>query len=300
MRSAILTCLALLAGCNVADTHLAGPPDGSMRPPDVGPDVGAPDAGIDVGAPDATLIHQTSGLPCDVAEVFGQHCTLCHTDPPQGFAPRPFLTRDELVQPLASDPSMTYADLAVQRMTSHVMPPAPWPPVDASEIAIVQSWITAGMPAGTCAMPTSPYDGPTTCTTGMHWTGGDTSSELMHPGQACIACHAGLTPAHTPLETFAGTVYPSIHEPTDCNGASGATDPITVTVLDHDGTMVTATANAVGNFSSTTPIVLPIQWATVTYQGRTRAMAAPAASADCNGCHTVGGSNGTPGRILLP
>jgi hypothetical protein len=40
--------------------------------------------------------------------------------------------------------------------------------------------------------------------------------------------------------------------------------------------------------------------AKVSYMGRERAMAAMQTTGDCNSCHTQGGANSAPGRILLP
>ncbi len=304
---AVLAVAALLSAC-VADVTLAGPPDGSVRPVDAGPDAGPPDTGIDVGPIDATLIHTPSGLPCDVAGVFGRNCTVCHTSPPQGGAPRSFLTREDLIATVPTDPSKSFALFALERMMTNMMPPPPTDPVTPAEIAIVQAWVAAGTPPGSCptTTTTTPYDGHSICTSGTSWSRGDAASAQMHPGRACIACHRALPTPPPVLETMAGTVYRSIHEPDDCNGESGVTNTITISVMDHQHHVITAVANDVGNFSSTAPIMLPILSATVTYvtatETRTRVMASPQLSADCNSCHTEGGggANGAPGRILLP
>jgi hypothetical protein len=183
------------------------------------------------------------------------------------------------------------------------MPPPPATPATPAEITTMQHWITMGMPASTAVCPAATvYDGTSRCTSGATWTNGNDSSPEMHPGLACIGCHTTYVPnPPDPVGTMAGTVYRTVHEPNDCNGvAATAADPITITVLDIDGHMVSAVANGVGNFFTADPIHLPIQWATVTYQGRTRAMASPQPSADCNSCHTEGGILGAPGRIVVP
>lgn len=289
-RAAWATAL-LLAACADEGRGLAGPPDGAR-------DV---DAGTDAGPPDATLVHAPSGLPCDVETLLGTHCTLCHTEPPQTGAPFPLLTYAQLTA-IAAPTTMTYADLCVVEMSAGRMPPAPTPRATAAQIAVLQDWISAGMPAGTSVCTdTTPWDGPSTCTSGTHWTQGDDSSPLMHPGRACLDCHATAPNPPDPQGTMAGTVYPSIHEPDDCDGVHGmSADPIEVSVVDHDGQVVSAIANTAGNFFSSTPLTLPIRSATVRYQGRTLTMASAQPSADCNLCHTEGGTLGAPGRILLP
>jgi hypothetical protein len=288
----IFSLLSVSSGCADEGPRLAGPPDGS-HDVDGGTDAGTP--------PDATLIHAPSGLPCDVETLLGTNCTICHTQPPQTGAPFPLLTHAQLTA-VAAPTTMTYAQLCVTEMTAGRMPPPPTPRATAAEIAVLQDWITAGMPAGTTACTdTTPYDGASTCTSGTHWTQGDDSSPDMHPGGACLACHSTASSPPDPIGTMAGTVYPSIHEPDDCNGVPGTTtDPIVVSVLDRNRQTITATVTASGNFFASSPVALPIRSATVTYQGRTRTMASAQVSADCNSCHTEGGTLGAPGRILLP
>lgn len=274
-----------------------------------GVDAGAPahDAGaVDASRVDAGPIdpaYDPTGLPCDVARVIGEHCTICHTRPLAGDAPFPLVTHEDLVADLiAGQPSSQVAGIALGEMQSGAMPPGPAPRVPAADVQIVADWVSAGAPAGTtqCAS-TSPYEGTTTCTSGAHWTMGEVASPLMHPGTGCLGCHAASATPPVPAGTLAGTVYASVHEPDDCDGVAGTDgDPIVVSVVDHDGHTISATVNAAGNFYATDPVALPIASATVTYQGRTRAMASAQPSADCNTCHTETGLSGAPGRIVLP
>jgi hypothetical protein len=143
-----------------------------------------------------------------------------------------------------------------------------------------------------------PYATAPTCTSGHNWTYGDSGSVLMHPGQACLNCHSMYFRA--PNFAFAGTVYPSAHEPDDCNGADGLNgDEMHVIVTDANGTVTDVFVNQSGNFYSYNTVTFPIT-AVVTYQGRTRAMTTPAPSGDCNSCHTENGTSAAPGRIMLP
>jgi hypothetical protein len=117
----------------------------------------------------------------------------------------------------------------------------------------------------------------------------------MTPGDTCVSCHA-KNPG-TPLFTLGGTVYPSAHEPNHCNGVnvSGAT----VVITDANKKVLTLPVNSVGNFSSTAAVATPFT-ASVSYAGNTLAMLTPQTSGDCNACHTATGTNGAPGRIMLP
>jgi hypothetical protein len=96
---------------------------------------------------------------------------------------------------------------------------------------------------------------------------------------------------------LAGTVYPTAHEPIDCNGTS--VSGATVVVTDAANRVITMNVNAVGNFYTQTQLALPFH-AKVVYQGRERAMSAAQTSGDCNGCHTESGAMSAPGRIMLP
>jgi hypothetical protein len=138
-------------------------------------------------------------------------------------------------------------------------------------------------------------DAPPVCTSGTSWTRGNHGSSDMNPGRSCLACHATM---NGPSLTFAGTVYPTAHEPDLCDGASGA-DGARIVITGADGNTLMLTPHLSGNFDSATEVMLPFT-AKVTYQGRTRAMTATQTSGDCNGCHTQTGVNGAPGRIVLP
>lgn len=138
-------------------------------------------------------------------------------------------------------------------------------------------------------------DTPPVCTSGNTWAEGNHGSSSMNPGRACLACHATMD---GPPLAFAGTVYPTAHEPDLCDGAGGP-DGAQVVITGADGKALTLTPGASGNFDTITTVMLPFT-AKVTSQGRTRAMTAAQTSGDCNGCHTQSGATGAPGRIVLP
>jgi len=142
------------------------------------------------------------------------------------------------------------------------------------------------------------YNTPLVCTSGDHWVSGDRGAASMHPGVACIACH---TAKQGPAFSAAGTVYPTAHEPDDCNGIDGLFTGATVYITGADGQTVHMLANFAGNFNfpASTKIALPFR-AKVVVDGRERAMTTPQMIGDCNACHTATGKNGAPGRIVAP
>jgi len=274
----------------------------------------------------------TTGVPCDVQAVFAAHCTTCHGARPSGGAPMSLVTYADLTAPAHSDPTRTVAALAVQRMqsTTNQMPPAPAARVASGEIATISSWIAAGYPATGCGTGTGgaagggsgsgsggatgaggssgatdggsvvtpdPFAVPPTCTSKTYWSGGE-GAATMDPGLGCISCHQGQREA--PSFAIAGTLYPTAHEPDNCNGAGAAASAgARVVITGADGNSVTLTPNSAGNFYYQGAVATPFR-ARVTYMGRTREMGQSQTSGDCNSCHTQNGANQAPGRILLP
>jgi mono/diheme cytochrome c family protein len=151
-------------------------------------------------------------------------------------------------------------------------------------------------------IPVDPFEAPPGCTSAAYWKEGE-SLQGMNPGEACVGCHASDPEGAAPLLRFAGTVYPTAHEPDDCIG--GPTSPEAsawVEVTGKDGTLINTPVVENGNFyffAATTTLEFPYT-ARVIQNGIPRAMKTPQTSGDCNGCHTQEGKNGAPGRIVLP
>ena len=129
------------------------------------------------------------------------------------------------------------------------------------------------------------------CPGGLAWTGGDKASPNMHPGLACVDCHAQNG---GPRFTLAGTVFAAT-APDDCIGAKDTS----IVITGADGKILTIAANEAGNFYSDLAVKMPYQ-AKVVSAGKTKIMFASQSTGDCNSCHTVAGANGAPGRITLP
>lgn len=254
----------------------------------------APDAAVSPNLPAG------ADLPCEVAELLTTSCSQCHGEPLAGDAKNRLLSAADLKAPAPSDPSQTNIQLAIARMKDTKKPMPPGAPLGADQVAILEKWVADGMPAGTCAASGgTDYNTPTVCTSNTYWTRGDHESEDMHPGVACIDCHRRK---HGPPLTIAGTVYPTAHEPDDCNGIGGAT----VVITDATGATFKAPVRASGNFKLTKTITPPYS-AEVQVAGKApRKMATKQTDGDCNGCHTEKGtttaSSATPapGRIMTP
>ena len=251
-----------------------------------------------------------TGLPCDIATILATNCLGCHSNPPVGGAPNPLVTYADLTA--TSSNGGTMADRSIIRMKDATapMPPAPSPAVSAADIAAFEAWVDGCMPMGDCggaggAGP-SPYDTPEVCSSNDTWTGGDEGSNHMFPGRACINCHDNPPPGADesgPTLLVAGTVYPTAHEPDDCNGVNGG-GTTTVEITDANDNVFTLAVNAVGNFMlepDQGSVTLPIR-ATVRQGDKLRAMTAAVPSGDCNSCHTLQGSGNpkAPGRIMAP
>jgi hypothetical protein len=258
-----------------------------------------------------------SDLPCDVASLLSSKCLSCHGTRLAGGAPMSLTNYAQLTAPAISDSSKTMAVVAVSRMmdTANPMPPPGYPAATSTEVAALQNWISAGYPTTGCSsvtpppadagtLPPDPFAVAPTCTSGKNWTGGINGSGSMQPGVACINCHKS-TGGEAPQFTIAGTLYPTAHEPDQCNGVNGTTAGAQVVITDANNKIITVTPNSVGNFYYTGAVATPFH-AKVTYMGRERDMVGGQTSGDCDACHTQNGTavpstaSPAPGRIILP
>ncbi len=281
-------CLSALAGCYLDGSGAAGE---------------EPNADHDGAAPEDAAIHgdsaplATTGVPCNVETILETHCWACHGESPT--APSRLVTYADLTGPSVSDATKTEAEEALARMesTTSPMPPSGTKPT-ATEVSTFAAWVKAGTPKGTsCAnadagtkTPTTqdagnPYATPLVCTSKKYWNG--TYDSTMHPGRACNDCHGW---------TIAGTVYPTAHEPNDCDGVDGKT---TVVITDAHGKTASLAVNSAGNFLYSSSLTPPYSVKVVSGT-KTRVMSTKAPSGNCNHCHTVTGSYGAPGRVMEP
>lgn len=269
-------------------------PDGGGRPSfddDSGMQggVGVVDGGAGTGA--------NTGLPCDIQQLLEIRCIACHSTSMR------LLTYADLQAKSGSNPQRTMAQESLARMKGMgaLMPPAPAVPPSMQEIATFEAWVNAGaqmgpectnmVDGGTLDAGPNPYNTPPVCTSGKYWMSGNSMS--MRPGEACQACHQKQG---GPNYSVAGTVYPTAHEPKDCNGSMGG---MNVIVTDKNNKVVTVPVNNVGNFATQSSLVAPF-FVKVVAGNKTRAMIGSLTSGDCNSCHTENGANNAPGRVMAP
>ncbi|MSP55676.1 MAG: hypothetical protein EXR69_08765 [Myxococcales bacterium] len=131
------------------------------------------------------------------------------------------------------------------------------------------------------------------CSSGSEWTDGDRGSDKMNPGEACNDCH---NRGEGPKFPVAGTVMGAIHDPDDCNGV----EDVTVIITDANGTATTLTTNSAGNFFIDRGSVKTPYTAVIEHNGVTREMLGSQTDGDCNTCHSADGTDGAPGRIVVP
>jgi len=287
-----------LVGCFVAPGGEGDDPDGAADPSS-DPTSNDPTPVLDdAGQPIAT------GIPCDIEKILAAHCSSCHGAKPS--APSRLVTFADLTATSVSDKTKTEAEEALARMesTTSPMPPSGTKPT-AQEIATFKAWVAASTPMGVecgatdagahvsdagtkdAAPAPNPYNTPLVCTSKKTWSGGYSST--MHPGVACIGCHSF---------NIAGTVYPTAHEPDNCDGVAGG---MNVVVTDAHNKTATIAVNSAGNFlyAPSTKLVPPFTVKVVSSKG-TRVMAGKAPNGNCNSCHTVKGASSAPGRIMAP
>jgi hypothetical protein len=141
------------------------------------------------------------------------------------------------------------------------------------------------------------------------WSRGTAKGANMLPGEACLHCHRGENflgqndggvSAPLILYDFMGTVFDGYRDVDTCFGAPP--DGVTVEILDKNGNVgATLTPFPSGNFYTglNSGIAVPYT-ARVRFDGGVNTMLTAQTDGDCNGCHTVYGLNGAPGRIVWP
>lgn len=246
------------------------------------------------------------GLPCDVKAVLVKGCIGCHGAPPSQGATLALASWSDLTAPSKTQAGKSVAEVCVLRMKDTTSPMPPGQPASAADILVLEKWVGAGMPKGTCGGAAGdggvdPYNTPPKCTSNTYWTGGDTKSAAMQPGLPCVTCHRLGGKATGKTFDVAGTVYPSAHEPNDCNGGPAG---VTVVITDANNQDHALAVNAAGNFYHADffgfqKFPAPYR-AKVVAGGKTRAMVAPQTDGDCNACHTQAGAQKAPGRIVAP
>ncbi len=299
----VITAGALLAACSSAPPSeivvvpgWAAPPNGtgSTTGPDGGPGQPPPSQGQDGGTtpPPSGSDGGTAaamGVPCDVATVFANSCTGCHSDPPIGGSLAGLVTYSDLMATSHEVPSLNEVQDSVARMQSSSSPMPPGGGASAADITTLQNWINAGYPMGSCggsgdggaggeggspppplgvfqnAPPFSPHTGNTT----------------HNAGQDCLNCHNGT--GDPDQFSFGGTVY-------DGNG-----NPVVgaeVRMIDANGTATSVYTGPNGTFYKTgTGFAAPAHIGVRNASSMANMLSGLQASGGgCSSCHCTGSS----------
>ena len=91
-----------------------------------------------------------SGVPCDVATYFAAKCTSCHGNPPLPSALAGLVTYGDSKAIPKEDPTKNEAELSLARMKNAASPMPPGALPSAADVAILDNWIKAGYPMGSC------------------------------------------------------------------------------------------------------------------------------------------------------
>ncbi len=265
----------------------------------------------DDGAEDTGTVED--GLPCEIDEILQTMCVSCHGPTPSSNAFNSILGRADLLADALTLPGSNVAEAALARFggSGPPMPPMPGTPLTPEQVADWDAWVAAGFPVGDCTThpEPDPFDVDPVCTSDVYWTGGlFNEDDEMNPGRECINCHQNPElfggDEGGPVFPFAGTVFPTGHEPDDCYGADGNASDVSVVITAAGGEELVMHINAAGNFwaeDGDLPDDFAQPWtAKVVADGQERLMVAPLEHGDCNVCHTQDGAEDAPGRIIIP
>jgi hypothetical protein len=150
--------------------------------------------------------------------------------------------------------------------------------------------------------PEDPFSAAPRCTSGELWHRNRQEGPEHLPGSPCNRCHhednAASGHGEAPIFNFAGTVYPTAHEPELCIAPAGMGGQ--VVVVYESGQVAIAPINATGNFMHHAEANAGAYLAKVIWNGRERQKRNPQTEGDCNTCHSAEGHEGAPGRFVLP
>ena len=238
-----------------------------------------------------------SGVPCDVATYLAAKCTGCHGNPPLPSALAGLVTYDELKATSKEDPTKNETELSVARMKNAASPMPPGALPSASDVAILQDWINAGYPTGSCGgggdggvaiVPTPPpsvFKGAPTFTA-------RTGPNAHNAGKDCMSCHRSGG-GDAPQFALGGTLY---------DGSGRAVSGAEVRLVDAKGKATSVYTGTNGTFyvqgsGFAAPAQVGVRNATST-RDMISALQASNGGA-CSSCHCTGGSCTVP-AIHLP
>ena len=216
-----------------------GGPSGSAGAPSTG-------AGSSSGGGSASVPAAASGLPCDLATYLAQNCLSCHGATPIPSALASLVTASDLKATSKEDPTKNEAELSLARMKNAASPMPPGAPPAAASVAILENWINAGYPVGSCGSgvgdggavaqpppPPSVFEGAPAFATRA-------GPRAHNAGKDCMSCHRQAG-GETPQFSFGGTVY---------DGMGNAVAGAEVRLVDASGKATSVYTSSTGTFYS--------------------------------------------------
>lgn len=273
----------------------------STRPPGSGGGSGGGGASSG-GSTGAAGAPAASGLPCDVATYLAAKCTSCHGNPPLPSALAGLVTYADLKATSKEDPTKNEAELSVARMKNAMSPMPPGALPSAADVAILDDWITAGYPMGSCGSgngtagdggsSVAPPPPPPSVFEGAPAFHAQTGPSAHNAGKDCMSCHR-TGGGEAPRFSFGGTLYDGSGKP-----VAGAE----VRLVDANGKASSVYTGSNGTFyGQGSGFAAPAQVGVRNASGAKDMVSALQASngGACSSCHCTGGTCSVP-PVHLP
>jgi hypothetical protein len=225
-----------------------------------------------------------------VATYLAAKCTSCHGDPPIPSALAGLVTVADLKATSKEDPTKNEAELSVARMKNAASPMPPGALPSASDVAILEDWINAGYPTGSCGGPGAgdggaappPPPPPSSVFDGAPAFAARTGPSAHNAGKDCMSCHR-TGGGDAPRFSFGGTLY---------DGSGKAVAGAEVRVVDTSGKGTSVYTSNTGTFYSGAAFAAPAHVGVRTAKASADMLSALQATngGACSSCHCTGGS----------
>ena len=149
----------------------------------------------------------TSDLPCDVQRVIAANCVTCHGEEPAFGGPLPLVRAADFA---ADARGVSVGQRVVERINDdqRAMPPAPNPRLSDADRAVLENWIGAGAPSGTCDSGG-----------GMAGSGGSAGGPTTHPPD--VTCYNLTARASAAGDKYAVPTTPDLYQCFEYNAPWG-------------------------------------------------------------------------------
>jgi hypothetical protein len=172
-------------------------------------------------------------------------CTSCHGNPPLPGAVAGLVTYADMMVIAKEDPTKNEAQDSLARMKNAARPMPPGALPSAADVAILQNWIDAGYPMGSCGGSIVGGDGggpivapppPSVFMTAPAFAA-RTGPNAHNAGRDCLGCHSAG--GDSPRMSFGGTLY---------DGSGRALGGAEVRLVDANGRATSVYTGSNGTF----------------------------------------------------